>query len=88
VEAALDVLLEGRTAIIVAHRLSTAMKADRILVVDHGRIVESGHHDQLVAAGGRYAGLYAQWSAHLHGEADEPEPDLDPVRALESERLV
>ena len=50
VEAGLDALLEGRTAIIVAHRLSTAMRADRIAVVDDGRIVELGSHDELVAA--------------------------------------
>src|SRR5215471_15529379 len=61
VEAAFDVLLQGRTAIIVAHRLSTARKADRIVVVDHGRVVEVGPHDELVAAGGRYAALYAAW---------------------------
>ena len=51
VEAGLDAVLEGRTAIIVAHRLSTAMRADRIAVVDDGRIVELGSHDELVAAG-------------------------------------
>ena len=84
VEAALDVLLEGRTAIIVAHRLSTAMKADRILVVDHGRIVESGPHDELVAAGGRYAELYAQWSAHLHGGTAELEDELEQFGAVPS----
>jgi ATP-binding cassette subfamily B protein len=70
VESALDVLLEGRTAIIVAHRLSTAMKADRIVVIDDGGIVESGPHDELVAAGGRYAEMFASWSAHLGDEHD------------------
>ncbi len=64
VEAALDVLLEGRTAILVAHRLSTAMRADRIVVVDDHRIVESGSHDELVAAGGAYAAMYATWAEH------------------------
>jgi ATP-binding cassette subfamily B protein len=68
VEAALDVLLEGRTAIIVAHRLSTAMKADRIVVIDHGGVMETGSHAELVAAGGRYAEMYASWSAHLDGD--------------------
>ncbi len=62
VERALDVLLEGRTSILIAHRLATAMRAHRIAVVDAGRIVEIGSHDELVAAGGRYAGLYAAWS--------------------------
>ncbi len=88
VEAALDVLLEGRTAIIVAHRLSTAMKADRIVVVDEGGIVESGPHAQLVAAGGRYAEMYASWSAHL---GDSPAEELrhlglaDPAVPAEAE---
>ena len=70
VEAALDVLLEGRTAIIVAHRLSTAMKADRIIVVDRGGIVEAGSHRELVERGGRYAEMYASWSAHLDGSGE------------------
>ncbi|MGI9120250.1 MAG: ABC transporter ATP-binding protein [Acidimicrobiales bacterium] len=62
VERALDALLEGRTAILIAHRLATAMRADRIAVVDDGRIAEVGAHDELVLAGGRYAALYAAWS--------------------------
>jgi ATP-binding cassette subfamily B protein len=64
VEAALDVLLEGRTAIIVAHRLSTAMRADRIVVVDGGHIVEAGSHHQLVSKRGRYAQMFTSWAAH------------------------
>jgi len=63
VETALDRLLEGRTAILVAHRLSTAMRADRIIVVDDHGIIESGTHASLVAAGGRYATMYATWAA-------------------------
>jgi ATP-binding cassette subfamily B protein len=69
VERALDVLLEGRTAVIVAHRLSTAMRADRIVVVDQGRIIETGSHAELVALGGRYAEMYASWSSHSTGTA-------------------
>jgi ATP-binding cassette, subfamily B, bacterial len=64
VEAALDALLQGRTAILVAHRLSTAMRADRIIVVDDHGIVESGSHDELVSAGGRYAAMFETWAAH------------------------
>ena len=61
IEAALDVLLENRTAILIAHRLSTAMRADRIAVVDHGQIIEVGSHEELVARSGRYAEMYATW---------------------------
>jgi ATP-binding cassette subfamily B protein len=58
---ALDRLAEGRTTISIAHRLSTAERADVVYVFDQGRIVESGHHDDLVASGGVYAGLYESW---------------------------
>ena len=69
IEAALDVLLQARTAVLIAHRLTTAMKADRIVVVDDGRIVETGSHAQLVAAGGRYARMYATWISHSEAAA-------------------
>jgi ATP-binding cassette subfamily B protein len=65
IEAALDILLEARTAVLIAHRLTTAMKADRIVVVDDGRIIETGSHEQLVAAGGRYAEMYATWTSQI-----------------------
>jgi len=64
VEAALDVVLEGRTAVIIAHRLATARRADRIAVIDAGRIVELGTHEQLVSLGGRYANMYETWVSH------------------------
>src|ERR1035441_4097180 len=70
IEAALDILLQNRTAILIAHRLSTAMRADRIVVVDEGRIIEMGSHLELVALGGRYAEMYATWVRH--SEATEP----------------
>ena len=63
IERAMEVLFSGRTSIIVAHRLSTVRYAAEIVVVDGGRIVERGTHDELVAAEGRYAGLYRDWEA-------------------------
>ena len=58
VQRALDTALAGRTALVIAHRLSTVRGADQILVVDGGRIVERGRHHELLAAGGLYADLY------------------------------
>jgi ATP-binding cassette, subfamily B, bacterial len=63
IELALRRLLAGRTAFIIAHRLSTIRGADLIVVLEHGRIVEQGTHDQLVAARGRYLSLYGDWAA-------------------------
>jgi ATP-binding cassette subfamily B protein len=63
VEAALERLMVGRTVVLIAHRLSTAARADRVAVVAGGRLVEHGTHAELVARGGAYAGLFASWSA-------------------------
>ena len=60
-ERALSAVLSGRTVVAIAHRLSTAHDADRIAVVDGGRIVELGSHDELLRAGGTYAGLWRHW---------------------------
>jgi ATP-binding cassette, subfamily B, bacterial len=85
IEAALDVLLEARTAVLIAHRLTTAMKADRIVVVDDGRIVESGSHQELVARGGRYAGMYATWISHSERAASSP--GTNPIKPTDLVRL-
>jgi ATP-binding cassette, subfamily B, bacterial len=63
VEQALAAVVEGRTVIIIAHRLSTAERADRVVVMDNGRVVETASHDELVAQGERYARLWASWQA-------------------------
>jgi ATP-binding cassette, subfamily B, bacterial len=63
VEQAVDHLLDGRTVVVIAHRLSTSERADLVGVVDGGRLVELGSHDDLVTRGGTYARLYATWMA-------------------------
>jgi ATP-binding cassette subfamily B protein len=60
IQQALDTLLQGRTSLIIAHRLSTILSADKILVLDQGRLVEMGPHSELLARGGLYATLYHQ----------------------------
>ncbi len=71
---ALDRLMEGKTSIVIAHRLSTVRRADVIFVVNDGRIVERGSHEELLKLGGLYAELY-----HIHQDASSSEQGESPV---------
>ncbi len=87
VQEALERTLAGRTALVVAHRLSTVRGADLVVVIDHGRVVETGDHDTLVAAGGLYATLYRTQfglvdDRSLAGSPAGTATDSDPVTAL------
>jgi ATP-binding cassette subfamily B protein len=66
VAIAMGIAARGRTTLLIAHRLPTAARADRVAVVDRGRLVELGTHAALLRAGGTYARL---WQAYEHGEA-------------------
>ena len=86
VQRALAEALAGRTALVIAHRLSTVRDADQIVVLDRGRVVEQGTHDELVAAGGLYAELYHTQFAVVDSprpfvDATGPEPVTVPVPA-------
>jgi ATP-binding cassette subfamily B protein len=64
IQEAMETVMEGRTSLVIAHRLSTIVDADLILVMDQGRLVETGRHDDLLAAGGLYASLYETQFSH------------------------
>ncbi len=72
IQIALEKLVKERTTVIVAHRLSTITKADCIIVLEHGKIIERGTHSELVALKGTYAQMYARFASHqLSDSSDE-----------------
>jgi ABC-type multidrug transport system fused ATPase/permease subunit len=77
IQEGLEAVMSDRTAIVIAHRLSTVKHADRILVMDHGRIIEEGTHDRLMARGGHYAQLYNTYFRHQSLEYVESARDFD-----------
>jgi ATP-binding cassette subfamily B protein len=82
IQGALDQVSKGRTTLVIAHRLSTVVNADEILVLDHGRIVERGRHADLLAAGGVYAGMW-----NRQREAHEAEETLKRVKSAEGQSV-
>jgi ABC-type multidrug transport system fused ATPase/permease subunit len=72
---AASAVISGRSAVVIAHRLSQAASADTILVMDRGYIIERGSHDELLASGGTYAALWTAWSR----SGTDPDPDPDPT---------
>jgi ABC-type transport system involved in Fe-S cluster assembly fused permease/ATPase subunit len=88
IQSALNEISRDRTALVIAHRLSTVVDADEILVLDHGEIIERGRHDELVAAGGHYASMWNKQkeaaAAREKLKAVENDPDVAPgiVRAV------
>ena len=93
IQSALDRLMENRTTLVIAHRLSSVINADRILVLDEGRAVEMGRHDELMAADGTYAGLMRQQTEPGAGEpvtADRhlARPNVLPEHTLDLSQLA
>jgi ATP-binding cassette, subfamily B, bacterial len=79
VQQALSLALIGRTSLVIAHRLSTVREASQILVIEAGQVVETGTHEELLAAGGLYADLYETQFKHQEGQ--DQDLDIERTRA-------
>lgn len=89
IQSALDLIFSRHTSIVIAHRLSTIKAANRIIVLDHGQIIEEGNHDDLLAGGGHYAELYNTYFRHqsleyINAREDSKQPAANPVELEES----
>lgn len=88
IQAALGEVMQGRTTLVIAHRLSTIERADVIMVVEDGRVVESGRHAELLEAGGAYAGLYrSQFGGEMQAAKPKSVVKSDPVTPQPAGRL-